>query len=359
MGLGLVGVHMSAQVDYNDPAYLYWEKTAAGALDIGRYLVLCASLAPSPHNTQPWKYEISGNQISIFADRNRSLGRGDKANRMMLMSIGCALENMRIAANFLGYHAEVNLLANSDFDRSGLCAQLVFSSLRQSQNQSFFDAIFKRQTLRSPYSPGPLPSELISSLSSLNRFPFLSLRWFSEPSELNLLAGLNSEAVRTFVNDEAYLDSLKWWRYTREEMLSKRDGISIFTSAAPSLIKQYFQWMVDEEMMQGEFGRKGEVDAMEVLFKQTPMWGAISSKKHDYDAKINAGQLVERLYLETTRQGFGLMPLSYLSEQESMAKKMQDTFNLQPGRELLFVFRLGQGEALERSVRRPLSDIIV
>ena len=359
-GLGLYGINRQGQVDYSDPAYLYWKKNSLGALNLENYLVLCASLAPSPHNTQPWKFKIKENEILVFADRDRNLGAGDKHLRMMLLSIGCAIENIRIAASHLGHDPEVVVVANNHFESTGLCARILLSKQAVSQPHALFEPIFRRQTTRAPFLNIPVPGELTQAVSGMNSFPFLSLRWFREKSEIDILGNLNSDAVRSYVADNAaYLDSLKWWRYSRDEILSKRDGISIFTAAAPTLIKQYFQWMVNKEMMAGDFGKDGEINLMNELLPATPLWGVISSDKLDFDARVNGGQLAERVYLEITRQGYRIMPISYITEQDTYSIKMKEAFNIPMDHELLFVFRVGKSDECEKSVRRSLDEIII
>jgi hypothetical protein len=54
-----------------------------GSLD-RRALVRCiesASLAPSLHNSQPWRFRIDGTAIEVYADRARQLRVLDPAGR--------------------------------------------------------------------------------------------------------------------------------------------------------------------------------------------------------------------------------------------------------------------------------------
>ena len=144
----------------------------------------------------------------------------------------------------------------------------------------------------------------------------------------------------------------------REEILNKRDGISIYTSTAPNLIKQYFKYSVDYQDMSSEFGRNGEVELMDKLFEATPLWGAITSSQLNNDARLNAGQLLERVYLEVTRQNYRVMPIAYIPEQDSHADKFKQAFNISKNDELLAIFRIGKSDPCEKSVRRSLKDII-
>ena len=69
-----------------------------------------ATLAPSSHNTQPWRFELGETGISLFADRLRALPVNDPDDRELTISCGCALFNLRIAAAHAGFNTECQLL---------------------------------------------------------------------------------------------------------------------------------------------------------------------------------------------------------------------------------------------------------
>ena len=68
-----------------------------------KFLLNYAILAPSSHNTQPWKFSIKGNSIEVYADLTRQLSEVDPENRELYTSIGCAIANLLIAAEHFGF----------------------------------------------------------------------------------------------------------------------------------------------------------------------------------------------------------------------------------------------------------------
>jgi nitroreductase len=66
-----------------------------------------ATLAPSGHNTQPWKFSIKNKSILIYPDYSRRLPVVDPDDHALFISLGCALENLIIAANHMGYGSKV------------------------------------------------------------------------------------------------------------------------------------------------------------------------------------------------------------------------------------------------------------
>ena len=66
------------------------------------FLLNYAILAPSSHNSQPWKFNVTKDEILVFVDKSRRLQVADADQRELYVSLGCALENLIIAADHFG-----------------------------------------------------------------------------------------------------------------------------------------------------------------------------------------------------------------------------------------------------------------
>jgi hypothetical protein len=71
-------------------------------------LLTAAALAPSGHNTQPWRFSVEGERITILPDPSRRLPVVHPDDHALYISLGCAVENLMVAARGEGYHAEVD-----------------------------------------------------------------------------------------------------------------------------------------------------------------------------------------------------------------------------------------------------------
>src|SRR3990172_3907534 len=120
-----------------------FEKDAAMAAQM-RELVRYATLAANGHNTQPWKFAIEGNTIEIHPDYTRRLPVVDSNNRELWISLGCALENLLVAARAAGYAPEVTYPDAADFIHVRLAVDTP-------QGNPLFDAIPLRQNTRTEY----------------------------------------------------------------------------------------------------------------------------------------------------------------------------------------------------------------
>lgn len=104
------GVFSSGQ----GPAYQPWKgwktESEGGAGPLS--LVASAILAANPHNTQPWLFVVNPNRIDLIAAINRNIGAIDLYLREMYEGLGCALENLVLAAEAKGYTYNLKLMPN-------------------------------------------------------------------------------------------------------------------------------------------------------------------------------------------------------------------------------------------------------
>ena len=87
------------------PAYApwtNWQEQKEGPLA----LVAAAILAASPHNTQPWIFRVGADRIELLADTHRNFGPFDPFLREMHIGLGCALENLALAASANGLSSQ-------------------------------------------------------------------------------------------------------------------------------------------------------------------------------------------------------------------------------------------------------------
>ena len=89
--------------------------TRASNADRLKFLIRFAVLAPSSHNSQPWEFEIYDNKILISLEPSRLLPVGDANNRQAIISLGCAAQNILIAADYYGYKPKLNFIGDGSF----------------------------------------------------------------------------------------------------------------------------------------------------------------------------------------------------------------------------------------------------
>ena len=134
------------------------------AEEVARYVVAYAVWAPSVHNTQPWRFTSSGQQISLHADADRRLAVADPDGREMMISCGAALFNVRLALRSLGYIPETAVLP--DRDRPTLVARVSWRphAAADEFERRLFGHLRTRRTHRGAFDPEPLPPDTLAAL---------------------------------------------------------------------------------------------------------------------------------------------------------------------------------------------------
>lgn len=171
-----------------DGPYSAWKEWNAPTDPAPVKLIRSAVLASSPHNTQPWRFRVTGSSVEMFLDPRRSVAGLDPFLREAHIGMGCALENLLLAAHFNNFKERVSIpdgrLQALPVDALRLVAKVDLSpALRQ--ESELYAAIPKRHTNRGIYDPnrelpGGFVAELLS-LCSVEQDPRLFL--FSDPAQ--------------------------------------------------------------------------------------------------------------------------------------------------------------------------------
>lgn len=123
-----------------------------------------AALAPSSHNTQPWRFRVSESVIDLLADRTRALPVNDPEDRELTISCGCALMNLRAAAASQGFRAEVQPLRDAT-DPDWL-ARMTLSQGTEApaEEAALADFIDRRRTYRKDFTSQTVDPDAIEQL---------------------------------------------------------------------------------------------------------------------------------------------------------------------------------------------------
>ncbi|MGL6044081.1 MAG: Acg family FMN-binding oxidoreductase, partial [Sandaracinobacteroides sp.] len=117
-----------------------------------RELIRYATLAPNGHNTQPWRFAAAPGEITLRPDLSRRTPVVDPDDHHIFVSLGCAAENLALAAIARGQRGEP-IFDNSGDGAISFGYQPV-ASRGSAQETTLFDAIARRQSTRADYDGG-------------------------------------------------------------------------------------------------------------------------------------------------------------------------------------------------------------
>lgn len=313
-------------------------------------LIHYAALAPSGHNTQPWKFSVHGNHIRIHPDFSRSLPVVDPDNHALFISLGCALENLIIAAQHDGYSSSVNYFPN---DKEYLEAKLTERS--PTDDDELFRVISKRQSNRSLYNGESIPDSHIKLLTSAVDSSSTTLRIFQTGHEgAEQIIRLVKEATRIqFRNDDFVEELISWIRFSKQEAVEEKDGLTSEAMGFPSVPG----WL-GKTIIRKFATPEGEAKKCEKMIRSSPnliVFIAGSKSKKDW---VDLGRNFQRVSLIATKLGISHAHLNMPCEIESVKEKFSEFLNLKKNEEPLLLIRLGYSKEMPKSPRRNLDEII-
>jgi nitroreductase len=353
------------------PPYLPWDEWRGTALDGNQRPLRAAILAASPHDTQPWRFAVSPGAIEVYADRARHLGAFDPFRREMHLGLGCAIENLVLAARAFGMTAEVQPTSGRLEVSPGpdpILAARVALGTGQASRDPLFEVIPQRHTNRGAYLDVPIAVERLRELADAVSGPNLRVAFLSDRGARREAGAVIIAATERIIADpEMSRDSFRWIRTGRREIWEHRDGVTIETSGAGRLLTVAGKVLPD--LGAARTDRFWLESTRDVHTATASVFGLILVRDRlDMAQAIEAGRAWQRLHLRATAQGLAAQPLNQpvemVDRNEMLGRPDEFGRALAPlaganGWGPTFVFRLGRAkrEAL-RSPRRPLEDVV-
>jgi nitroreductase len=299
------------------PAYEPW-KNWRGTNDGPLALVRAAILAASPHNTQPWLFKVTDSSIELHIDTQRNVGALDPYLREEHIGIGCALENLMLAAPANGYVATATLqpgqLEPIPADRNPrinplLLARVDLASGKRDESE-LYNAIPRRHTNRGPYNPHkPIPPDF---LEALGRLPGDDadgkLFLFTDEADRNKIVEVSSAANTEIYSDpDVQRGSERWVRSQWSSVQKHRDGLTVDAFGLPPIANAAVKMMTPGMLRWA--ASHSEKNGYVNLMLSSPLIGFIAVRdRYEQEQCLRAGRIWQRVHLLATARGLAARP---------------------------------------------------
>jgi nitroreductase len=169
-----------------------------------------AGYAPSIHNTQPWRWRLTGNILDLFTERGRVLDVTDPDARLATVSCGVALHHARMSLAAQGWHVTVTRMPeHADPDH---LAHLRIDGRTPIDLPSVLHlrTVPLRHTDRRPVTGPPVGSQELAAITAAVETEDTWLHTL-RPDQVIELASAADHAQRTEAEDSAWQDELAYW----------------------------------------------------------------------------------------------------------------------------------------------------
>ncbi len=310
--------------------------------DIGTTLLDAAVLAPSMHNTQPWRFEVGSRTVRVYRDLERWLRTEDPDQTALCISLGAVVLNLRVAAAELGYLAHVSLLPDPRDDDHVATLTLAAGLGYDMELRPLFAYLRRRRTNRTPFGDRPVPAWVLRDLEAAARAEHGVLQVVRDPARVRLLLGLAAEGSTNELFELAKLEErARWVGGHRRHDGIPASALGPIPADSPSVVRDLAVRQADRQRPTARF-------------EPHPLLALLSVRRDDRLGWLTAGQALERVLLAAARWG---LSASFLNQ--ALASEQMTWLGNKWGEAALcpqMVLRLGYGSLSQPSPRRPLAD---
>jgi nitroreductase len=303
-----------------------------------------ARRAPSVHNTQPWSFHLRSGELELHSDPSRALASLDPSGREMTLSCGAALLHLRLALLAQGTRAEVT--AFPDAKRPHVVARVRVVGVGEPDPGAVeLDACANaRQTNRRAYK-GTLTPEAVEVLRRAAELEGAELQPITDQIDRATIKVWQQAADAAQTSDPAYRRELRRWVSEHRE----DDGIPLAATVQPA--RPRHDLAARDFALSDDGGiEEGDDDPGTELF-------LVLTETDRPSAWLAAGQALARVWLEATRLGLALQPLSQSVEHPAVRAHVRRDLRLLSTWPQLLV-RVGHAMPQPRTPRRSLADVV-
>jgi nitroreductase len=313
-------------------------------LDTDRDAMLRAAVAaPSIHNTQPWRLRFVGATVEVYRDRARELPAEDPSRRMLFVSLGAAIFNVRVAAAARGMGSEVRHLV--DQRRPDLVAVVELGGSPNPSVAALAPYVAERRSNREPFTAEQLPAQLRVELDLCARVEGAVLQWIDKPARRWWLRIATNEATAADDDSRARTaERRRWVGGHREVDGVPSSALGSRVAGGDPVVRDLAATSADAVRPVAEFEREPQLAVLATRYDGSIEW-------------LRTGQALEHVLLEATARGVATSLLNQAIEHEELRVQINDP--LGPWQRPQAVIRFGYGTPVPATPRRRLTDVLL
>lgn len=318
-----------------------------------RFLLNYAVLAPSSHNTQPWLWKISGNEIELWADHSRAMTALDASGRELIMSCGAVLHHLRLAIRAFGYADLISILPEASQPHLMARVRLAKKHEASSDDELLFRYVAERRTNRKQFEDLELSSALMQVLQREAAQEHAHLRFVQSQSERDeVIKLIEFGTLRQSHDADVRRDQADW---IAPAFSSRRDGIPSRALGINDLLS-YVAPFALRVLDVGE----AQADNEAQLADNAPLLVVLCTDEEGPKAWLAAGQALSRVLLRARVAEVSASFFSQPIEVDKAWVQLRHALGLRNFPQL--IFRLGyakNSDQIPATPRRAVDDMMI
>ncbi|WP_186294367.1 Acg family FMN-binding oxidoreductase [Bradyrhizobium guangdongense] len=303
-----------------------------------RELVRFATLAANSHNTQPWIFTARGDDITIAPDFTRRCPAVDPDDHHLFVSLGCAVENLALAAAMLGWRANPTVVGDNI---------VVALEPAPPAGSPLAAAIPARQCTRAVFDGRPVAPDILRQLEDACREPAVSTILITERAGVSKVADYVLEGNSAQMRDKAFMRELvDWMRFNEADAVASMDGLFSRASGNPALPA----WIA-RPLLKLAFTESGENRKYREQIDSSAGIIVLTADRSDKAHWIAIGRACQRFGLQATALGLKYAFINQPVEVATLRPQFAASLGLGERRPDI-VMRFGTGPDLPKSLRR-------
>lgn len=297
--------------------------------------------APSPYNTQPWRFVVDGPRIDLLLDTDRVLGVADPEAREARLACGAALFNLRLGIRAHGRTVTELLLPEPDRPELLASVRIGATKPKTLTEDRLARAVHLRHTNRRPYLERAVETPLRTGLVAAARAEDAVLELIDASARYTAVADLIRQADSVQRHDQRYQEEFRRWTGGAD---GRPDGVPTASiGPAPD---------TDRVLTLRHFHRDDAVARR--TFEQQPLLAAVATYGSGPVADVTAGVAMQRVLLTACDLG---LATSFLSQPFEVPETRESLGQLFWPRHVHTLLRIGYGYPLTPTPRRPVHDV--
>lgn len=312
-----------------------------------------ARWAPSPHNMQPWSFELESNEAAILRyDPQRLLPDTNPNGAYVSVGFGILLETMSIAAAHLGKDIEVKYVsANPTLNLQAQGPQklatlhIVERDPKKEKETIALQHIIDRRTSRLPYDGVPVPQKVLQELSTVAQKYGHTMVCPDTQNDVDWVLRKNADAMPADMGNRRAREEVRsWMRFTEADAKKRGDGLAAYAMNAPAWQQWLFanvNWLFHIPGIK-QLARRSYIKSMSGTATVTWLSGPFAK----FDDWVQAGRMMARWWLTMTKYKVYLHPLGSIVTNPQANEDMRKKFNIneQSGNTMWMICRLGYNQ---------------